>query len=178
MKKQYNIFLLMGLVVIAAGIMRLLPHPPNFTPIGALALYGGAMFTRRRYGFLLVSLTMLLSDMILGFHQTMFAVYFSFLCIFLLGSFFHKNPKFSVLLGSSILSSLIFFIVTNFAVWLQLEMYPKTWLGLLQCYTAALPFFRNTFAGDLFYNCVFFACSYAAFFLLKERPIHLMQKVI
>jgi len=98
---------------------------------------------------------MFISDIFLGFHKTMIYVYVSFLLIVLIGRLIKKDNWQSLILAS-LTSSILFFIITNFGVWQLGLMYPKTVDGLFQSYTMALPFFRNTFLGDLIYSFSFF----------------------
>ncbi len=151
-------------IVAAAALARLVPHPANFTPIGALALFGGASFTQRPLAFLVPVAAMLLSDIVLGygFHRAMPSVYMSFLLTVLMGQYLKRpgqNPKASSIAAASVLSSTLFYMLTNFSVWISSGMYPHTVTGLLTCYTMALPFFGNTLAGGLFYSAVMFGSA-------------------
>ena len=134
--------------VIMAVLVRLLPHPPNFTPIVALALFGSTTFTNKWFGLLLPIIAMGISDLYLGFYSISIWVYTSFFLISLLGLYWKKIKVKNVLI-----SSLIFFIITNFGVWLM-GGYPKTIQGILLCYTMAVPFFINSILGDLFFSYV------------------------
>ncbi len=144
---------------LTAFLSRLIPHLPNMTGMGAMALMGG-----RRFGFekaaVLVIISMLISDLIYGFHSSMWAVYGSLLIAAAIGKSI-KRSGVSVLIGASIFSSLIFFLFTNFAVWASASsLYPHTIAGLIECYSAGIPFFRNTLIGDVIYLGVFSALSY------------------
>ena len=155
--KKYNLetFLSFYAIILCAVFMRLIPHIPNVAPIGALALFSGVMIPSWS-GFIVPIVAMVISDLVLGFHVTVPFVYGSFLLIAGIGYFLRK--KVSVLnvgLGS-LTGSILFFIVTNFGVWLTSSMYEKSVKGLLHCYSMGLPFFRNTVLGDLFYTAVFF----------------------
>jgi len=149
-----NYLALIGIVILAV-IARLIPHPPNFTPIGGLALFSGAHFNRKT-AIVVPLAAMFISDLILGFHSTMFYVYGSFLIIAFIGFWLKNNKKIRSIIFASLFSSLIFFLVTNFGVWLSFAMYEKSAAGLLNCYSMAMPFFRNTVLGDLFYTFSFF----------------------
>jgi hypothetical protein len=164
MKNNQLIRTLFIITVIAfAVISRFLPHPPNFTPIVAVALFGGAMISNRLLGFALPLIAMFISDIFIGFHNTMWAVYLSFALISLVGFALTNRQKFSTILGGSILSSIIFFVITNFAVWMSSGgYYPKNVGGLIECYVAAIPFFNNGILGDLFYTTVLFGSFYLA----------------
>lgn len=134
---------------------RLAPHPPNFSPMAAMAILGGYYFPKR-WGVILPLATLLASDLFLGFYGAeMFFVYGSFLLIIVLSQKLTKNSLFRI--GSLALSgSILFFLITNFGVWLTTNLYPKNIVGLILCYEAAIPFFRNTLLGDLTYTLAFF----------------------
>ena len=161
--------LIFGFVlVLAAALSRVVPHPPNFTPIAAIAL-SSAVYLDRRFTFFIPLAAMLISDYFIGFHSGMGWVYGCFVAIGVIGLWLrsHKRPQFVV--GASLLSSVLFYIVTNFGVWLGGSMYPKTFSGLGMCYVAAVPFFQNTVLGDLVYTSVLFGLFEAGAFILKPR---------
>lgn len=173
MTKQYSIIIASGLILIAA-ISRLFPIFPNFQPITALALFAGAVFFSNRIYALLIPLTaMLISDTLLhffsesllgyyaGFHYSTLIVYFSIAVIALIGSFAIKNINFKNVVISSILSAILFFILTNLGSWLfGLDItnapYEKSFTGLFYCFSEALPFFRHTLASTLIYSGLMF----------------------
>ena len=132
-------------LIFFAILSRFLPHPPNFTPIAAIALLSSKGFANRWVAFLIPIVSLFISDLFLGLHTTIPFVYGSFILIALLGRYVKKINIFSVLLSSS-----IFFLVTNLGVWLL--HYPLSTEGLFQCYILALPFFLNTVIGDLVYG--------------------------
>jgi len=142
------------LIILLAVIARLIPHPPNLTPIGGLALFSGNKFDKK-YGFLIPLFAMLISDIFLGFHSTILFVYFSFFIIFIVGRFSNLNKVSNIFLGS-LSSSILFFLITNFGSWLTFSMYPKTIFGLSQAYVMGLPFLKNTLIGDLIFSFSFF----------------------
>ena len=152
-------------VVIAGALFRLIPHWPNFTPIAAMALFGGTYFNKKYLAFLIPMAALFISDMILGFHAYMIAVYLSFAIIVGLGMMLKNRVKIGSLLLASVSSSIIFFLITNFAVWIGSPYYPQNFAGLLESYTAGLPFLNNGALGDLFYNTLFFG----AFYLAQQR---------
>jgi hypothetical protein len=143
------------LLIFAAAMFRLVPHPVNFTPIAAIALAGG-VYLDKRLAFVIPLLAMLLSDLIIGFHATMPFVYISFALISLMGIWLrsHVNIKNTVL--TTLTGSILFFIITNFGVWVM-GGYPQTYEGLVACYVAAIPFFRNTLLGDAICVSVLFS---------------------
>ncbi|MBI3984268.1 hypothetical protein HY346_03130 [Candidatus Microgenomates bacterium] len=160
-----------GLVVLLAALARLLPHLPNLTPIGGLALFGGAHLSRKS-AYLLPLAAMFLSDLVLGFHSTMPYVYVSFVLAILIGRKIGKNPNAARLVAGVLGSAAVFYLVTNFGVWVSGSLYPKTLAGLGQSYVMALPFFRNSLTGDLVYSGVFFyGYQLASVFAQKLRLV-------
>ena len=142
--------------IAAAAALRLVPHPPNFSPIDAMALFSGAYLGRRWLAFAAPLAALLLSDAMLGFYPGFWIQYVAVTLIVLLGSLALDRVT-GVRVGASALaSSVLFFIVTNFGVWAIGTMYPMTLAGLAACYVAAIPFFQNTVAGDLFYATLLF----------------------
>jgi hypothetical protein len=132
-------------MVLMAVATRLLPHPPNVAPITGIALFASHRFGDKRLAFVIPILCMFVSDLFLGFHSTLPFVYLAFICISFLG-ISSKN----IHNGTILASSTLFFIVTNFGVWLL--GYPNTIAGFISCYTLAIPFFLNTILGDLFFT--------------------------
>tara|TARA_Y100000814_G_scaffold212974_1_gene158168 strand:+ start:196 stop:693 length:498 start_codon:yes stop_codon:yes gene_type:complete len=136
------------LIIIFGIICRLIPHPPNFSPVTAIALFGGLNFSDKRIAFSIPLVVLFLSDLILGISMINLFVYTGFLLIVFLGTKI-KSIKF----GNIILSSFIFFLISNFGVWII--GYPKNIEGLILCYTMAIPFFGYSIAGDLFFGYLF-----------------------
>ena len=159
--QQPRYFMIISLMLAAAS-MRILPHPANFSPVTAMALFGAAHFARKDFALLLPMAVMLLSDAILelmfgwGFHDQMFVVYASFALIGFLGFALRRTQSVGRVAGLTLAGSTLFFITTNFGVWLTSGMYAKTVSGLISCYIAALPFYQNTLLGDCFYSAVMF----------------------
>jgi hypothetical protein len=151
-------------ITLAAAATRLVPHPPNLTPVAALALFGGAYFSNRIAAFAVPLAAMLLSDLALGLihygtaiFSSMPFVYASLVLTVLLGLWVRRRRCSPVAIaGAALASSILFFIISNFGVWLQWNLYPKTLEGLAACYIAAIPFFRNTLAGDAVFTLVLF----------------------
>jgi hypothetical protein len=144
-------FWVVTLMIFAAAFVRLIPHPPNFAPIAAMALFGGAYFNKKSLAYAVPLIAMFLSDIIIGFHPGMYAVYLSFILIVMIGISLKDKKKFGNLFIASVSASVLFFIITNFALWLTGTLYPKTSVGLAACFTAAIPFFHYTLIGDLFF---------------------------
>lgn len=156
--------------VLFGAFFRLLPHPPNFAPIAAIALFGGA-YLPKKIALVLPLLAMLVSDVFIGFYEIrlMIFVYFSFLICVVLGFWLKKNKKWQTVLGSSILGALIFYLLTNFAVWAFSSWYSKDFFGLIQSYVMALPFLRNSLLGDLFYTSFFFGAYEIIGVLIRKK---------
>jgi len=143
------------LTVIAAAILsRFLPHPPNFTALNAVCLFGAYMFGSLRLALLTLFSTLFLSDWVIGFYPTLFSVYLSFGLVTLMG--YWLSSKFSVrgVALSAPLASLLFFLVTNFSSWLSNPVYSKDLFGLGLSYMAGLPFLAFQLTGDLFYTAL------------------------
>lgn len=143
------------LLVLFGVMLRFVPHIPNFAPIGALALFGGAMLGRK-YALWLPLSAMVISDVFLGFYQGILFTWLGFALVAVFAMLL-KNKKFThkIALGAPS-AAIIFYLVSNFGVWLTSGMYSFTLTGLIDCYVQALPFFRATLLGDLFFSVVFF----------------------
>lgn len=139
------------LLILAAALIRILPHPMNVTPLAAMALAGG-VYLDRRFALLVPILAMIISDAIIGFHTTIPFVYGAFILIGIIGLWLRSHKSFGYIFGGTIASSALFFVVTNFGVWLTGGgwYYPRSLAGLIECYVMAIPFLRNTLLGDLF----------------------------
>jgi hypothetical protein len=137
-------------------LSRILPHLPNATSVGASAVFAGSKYGIKKAWVIILG-SLLITDLLLGLHPVMWATYGSFLTMAVIGQRFAKRTspvRIILVLG---FSSCLFFLLTNFAVWLNsASMYPKTVAGLIDCYVMGLPFFRNTILGDLFFGGVFF----------------------
>ncbi|HWC55415.1 MAG TPA: DUF6580 family putative transport protein [Sphingomicrobium sp.] len=142
--------------IVAAAALRLVPHPPNFSPIDAIALFSGAYLGRRWLAFAAPFAALLLSDAVLGFYQGMEFQYVSVALIVILGAIVLLRTSLPRVGAASLASSILFFAVSNFGTWVVSGMYPHTFAGLASCYVAAVPFFQNTVAGDLFYAALLF----------------------
>ena len=142
------------LLIVFATLTRLFPHPPNMTPITGIALFSAMSFTNKKLAFIIPLICMFLSDIFLGFHFISLFVYLSFFMISLMGLKFK-----TISIKNILMSSTLFFLITNFGVWLI--GYPHTLSGLINCYTLAIPFFGNTILGDLiFTNALFYSFGY------------------
>jgi hypothetical protein len=168
MEKKNKIILSIILVVLGL-VFRLLPHPWNFMPISAIALFAG-VYLGGFYAFFLPLAAVFFSDIFLGFYdfKLMLIVYLSFALVGFVGLGVRRHKNLATVILGSLLASVLFFLVTNFAVWVFTPWYVKTFSGLIQCFIMAMPFFRNTLLGDLFYVTVFFGGYETVRFLARK----------
>ena len=162
-------FGVLALLILLAAFSRLIPHPPNFSPIGAMALFGSAYFLKKHFALALPVLAMWLSDLVINnvvyaqyfesftfFYQGFYWTYGAFIVIGVIGFCVLKKVRFTNVLSAALLASVAFFVISNFGVWASGTMYPKTLNGLAACYSAGIPFFKNTILGDLVYSGILF----------------------
>jgi len=168
------------LLILVASFSRLILHLPNFTPIGAIALFGGACFKNKFHAFLIPIASLFISDLIINnlilenyyetftwFYPGFLWQYSSFCIIILIGYFSLKKLSLKKVCLSTITSSLLFFIITNFGVWISGSLYPLNINGLITCYILAIPFFKGTLLGFLFYSSFLFG----TFEIFKSRLV-------
>ena len=148
--------LIITAIIIFAAFTRLIPHPPNFTPIIAMGLFGGAYVKDSRLVFLIPLIAMIIADTFLGFHGTMIWVYGSLIIISMMGILLKNRTTLKNCAVATLGGSLLFFLVTNFGVWIISGFYEKSIAGLFTCYAMALPFFHNTLAGSVVYSSIMF----------------------
>lgn len=161
--------LLLIALTVAVALSRMLPHPPNFSPVEAVALFGGAVFASRHVAILVPLAAMLLSDAFIGFHSGMWLVYACMAVIALGGTLLRGRIGVLRVAGFGFVAALFFFVVTNFAVWASSGMYPMTASGLVACYVAAIPFFANSLAGVLVYSLILFGAH--ALLARRVQPV-------
>ena len=163
--------ILLCIIIFLVSLTRIFPHPPNFTPILALAIFGGAYFPNKIAALTLPVIAMFLSDLILGFHSQMYVVSGTIVILSFLGNII-KTKNIKNLAISGLVGSLFFFIITNFSVWISGSLYPLTFDGLIQCYIMAIPFFHNTLISTLlFISVLFFGYNFA------EKKYQILKKV-
>lgn len=150
--------------------MRLLPHAPNFTPLLAISLFSGT-YLKKKWAMTVPVAAMLLSDLLIGTYQplVMLSVYASMLAAVGIGVYLKKDKTWLKVGAGSLLAPVIFFLTTNFAVWAFTPWYPPTLAGLIECYTLALPFFRNTLTSTILYSTAFFGAYELAVRLAKIK---------
>jgi hypothetical protein len=176
MKKIFNEKnIILTIIIVLAVLSRLIEHPMNFTPVFALALFSAVYFPNKKAALLIPFSVMFISDIFIGISTLNIAVYFTFGLSYLIGTLYLRN-KTSIgrIAVSSVSVSVLFFVISNFYVWAidPFSMYPKTLDGIIACYQMALPFFRNSVLGDLFYiGLLFGSFSLAEKYLLNSEKI-------
>ncbi len=152
--------LLRGAVIVTlitlSAVLRIVPHPWNLTPVGAMALFSGAMFRNRWIAFLLPLASLFAGDLFVGFHKLMLIVYASFAISVAIGRWLRENRSLARIGGALFLGAAQFFVITNFAMWALGGYYPKTAAGLATCFMAGVPFFWNTLGGDVLHAGILF----------------------
>ena len=171
MTDQRTRLLLILFAILAAAFLRLVPHPPNFTPVGALALFSGAMLGKRWLAFAAPLGALLISDLVLGFYPGVAFVYAA-TCLAVLVGWFLAGRRSALRIGAAAVgSAILFFLVTNFGMWLFSGFYPPTAAGLAACFVAAVPFFQNSLAGDLVFSALLFGG-----WALAERALPVLRE--
>jgi hypothetical protein len=159
-------------IVLAAAALRMAPHPMNFAPVGALALFGGAYFSSKRAALAVPLLSLIVGDVFTGFHPLIPFVYASFLVSVAIGFWLRRKRSAPRIGAATIAGAIQFFLVTNFALWVSsIGSFPKTAGGLAACYISGIPLFWNTLASDAFYAALLFggmALAERKYPLLKE----------
>jgi hypothetical protein len=161
-------FALIAGAVLLAAVTRMMPHPDNFTPMAAMALFGAATLTDKRLGLLIPMLALFISDLGVevmydmglmaswGIYPEMWTTYVAFLLVGLIGLLLRRHRSIAPVAAATLAGSVVFFCVSNFLVWAFWGMYPLTLDGLVECYTLALPFYGNTLLGDVMWSTVLF----------------------
>lgn len=153
-KAQTHWVLIASIAVIA--LARLLPHPPNFSPVVAVALFGGAALADRKLAFIVPMAAMFVADLFIGFHNTMVFVYLAMGLVVALGCVLANRRKPLALVAAALAGSGVFFLISNTGMWWLSGSYEHSLNGLLMCFTAALPFFHNTLLATVFYSALLF----------------------
>ncbi|MDD3480605.1 MAG: hypothetical protein PHW75_00025 [Patescibacteria group bacterium] len=157
-------------LIVIAVLLRILPHPANFAPIGAIALFGG-VYLKRKEALWLPLAAMMVSDALIGMHSTIAFTWGSFLLIALIGTSISKKKNVTNVVFGTLAGSFLFFFITNFGVFVATPLYTKTIHGLLECYVMAIPFFRNTLLSDLFFVGVLFGAYELAKAIITKRVV-------
>lgn len=167
---QKNQFLPVVMLILLAALTRFIPHPFNFTAVGAMALFSGANFKDKRFAYLMPIAVMALTDLFIGFHFSILPVYACFVFTVWMGTRISSKQNILNVSASSITSSVVFFLITNLPFWyLDQHLYSMNLQGTLLSYTMALPFFSNQILGDLFFNGILFSVYHLV--VLKNRKV-------
>lgn len=172
--KNKSLWIAAALVLFGASL-RLLPHPANFAPVGAIALFGGMMLPKR-IGWWLPVAVMAISDMHLGYYSSMPFTWAAFLLISLIGMAYSRWQSWLRVPFGTLAASLTFFMVSNFGVWLAGGLYAHTLSGLWQCYLMAVPFFRATLLSDALYSVILFGAYALATLRVSQRAANRAQQ--
>jgi hypothetical protein len=180
-KQNTPLVLSAALLIVFAAFTRLFPHPPNFTALGAMAVFGGSVIKEKKLAFLFPLAALLLSDICLqlftstkGFYgTTQFFVYGAFIITTFISTFIRKTSVVNIAFAA-VWSALIFFVVSNFGVWISSTTYAHNFTGLLACYAAAIPFYKNEFFGNFILNSImgnllFSALLFTGYFVYARR---------
>lgn len=180
------------ILIIAAILYRVFPHPHNFAPITGVALFGGAVFSRKIYAFLVPLVALYLGDLIINntiarqffsevqgfiwFSEYMIFNFVAFAMIALIGHTYLKKMSPGKIIGGAIFSSILFFVVTNFGSWLTSGFYPKSMVGLTESFASGIPFFQNTLLGDLVFTCALFGIYKLVLgYSVRKQPLQQMS---
>jgi len=178
MRKDWRKISLLTVLVLLAAFSRLIPHPSNFTAIGAIAIFSAASLTNRWLSFIISMVSMWLSDLVLNnlfystsnigtvwFTEGFVWIYLGIMVHWLAGGWIIRNKSLLAISTASLIGAISFFMLSNFGVWMGNMLYPKTWEGLVLCFASALPFFGNFLMGNLFFSGLLFG----AYFLLEKK---------
>ena len=174
LSQKENLFcrtLLVLVLIVLAAALRIAPHPWNFTPIGAMALFSGAVLRDRRLAFLFPLVALFAGDAFIGFHKLIPVVYASFLVNVAIGLWLRDRRTIGRISLTTLSGAIQFFLVTNFGIWWLLTSFPKSAAGLAACYLAGIPLFWNTLGGDALYTALLFGG-----FALAEHRFPSMQE--
>jgi hypothetical protein len=163
-------------LIVLAAALRIVPHPWNLTPIGAIALFSGAMFRKWWMALVVPMACLLAGDFFVGFYKLMVIVYASFAISVAIGRWLGSNRTVARIGGAVFLGALQFFVVTNFGMWAMGGYYERTAAGLAKCFAAAVPYFWNTLAGDtLFAGTLFggFALAEKLWLARRGTPVEI-----
>lgn len=172
MSGQRTSFIVAAVLILIAVALRIVPHPANFAPVAAIAIFGGAVLPRKLALWVPLA-AMVISDMVIGFYALMPVIWTCYLLIALASSTWLRKPTLAKGALLTVGASVGFFVITNFAVWMASGMYDHTLAGLSQCYAMALPFFRNTLLSDAVYTSALFAA-----YSLVRTPAASLSKAI
>ncbi len=156
-------------LIIVGILLRFMPHAVNFTPVAAIALFSGA-YLKRKYAIIVPLALMAISDVFIGMHNVVIFTWGSFVLAALMGTFIRKNKSAMRIAGMSLAASFVFFVISNFGVWVM-GWYPQNMKGLIDCYVMALPFLRDFTVSTLIYSILFFSAYELVARLVKETKL-------
>ncbi len=160
-------------IILVLAVYRVIPHPPNVSPLAAMALFGGVYLADRKLAFIIPLFALVVSDLIIGLHDTLPFVYGAFAVTVVAGIWLRDKLNVMSVAGTALATSLLFFVVTNFGAWLfNSGLYPMTSAGLLQSYVAGIPFYANTLIGDVFFTALLFG----GFYMLERNSSALVAQ--
>lgn len=179
---------ILSIIILLAAFTRIMPHPPNFSPMAAIGLFGAAHFAKKWQAFFIPLIGIWVSDLVINnyvysssssnfvwFYSGFYWQYMSYILIIFAGLFiFNRGISLTKTFGGMISSSGIFFLVSNFGVWAGGTMYPKNFGGLITCYAAGVPFIHNTIISDVLFTTVLFGTYYllqVEYSSLKIKPL-------
>ncbi len=167
-QKEHTLWFIAGLVLVGiAG--RLGPHPYNFTPLTAIALFAGSFLGRKNSLWIPMAI-LFISNLFIGWHDTLLFVMGAFALVSMIGWWVGQKPQWTRIISGVLASSTVFYLITNFAVWFMHDMYAKSAQGLWHCYVAGIPYYRNMLMGDVVYSGVLFgAYAIASQTLLQSK---------
>ncbi len=157
------------ILIVFGFLMRLVPHVPNFAPIAAIALFAGAYLDKRIVPWVPLAI-MIVSDLIIGLHGVVFYTWGAFILIGFIGMRLKERRTAGNIFAATVFSAFLFFVVTNFGVWLA--WYPHSLEGFAACFIKAIPFFRNTLAGNLVFSAVLFGSYELAKRFITGKKYH------
>ena len=146
-------------LILLSGLVRLFPHPWNFTPLLAACIFSGSKIKPIGLSIFVPLLAIFLGDMIIGFYKGMVWVYTGYILVIIISILYRKYRTLNSNLLKIFSTSLIFFIISNFGVWIEGLIYPLNYVGLFECYVAAIPFYKNTLIGTILYSGIFFGLA-------------------
>ena len=178
----------LSIIILLAAFTRIMPHPPNFSPMAAIGLFGAAHFAKKWQAFFIPLIGIWISDLVINnyvysisssnfvwFYSGFYWQYISYILIIFAGLFiFNRGISLTKMFGGMISSSGIFFLVSNFGVWAGGTMYQKNFGGLITCYAAGVPFIHNTIISDVLFTTVLFGTYYllqVEYSSLKIKPL-------
>ena len=161
-------------IIFALALFRILPHLPNVSPVAAMALFGGAYFADKRMAFIVPFVALFVSDLVLGLHDSMIFVYAGFALTVGIGFQLQKRVSLTNTAFAVVVSSVLFFLLTNLGAWMTSALYAKSAAGLMQAYVAGIPFFQNSLLGNLVYAAVIFG----GYHLLQKNVAVLQEPVL